>query len=360
MIPAWLAALLKQREDAVLVTVAHAEGSVPRKAGARMLVTSTNAPDNGFDSADTIGGGHLEWAACGFARQMLADPDAAQAVLKRFPLGPTLGQCCGGVVFLCFERIDSQARSDFARIAQRLGEGRTTRRLIPFDSPDAPSLLDQDGTRLDVPGQQAARATPLPRLHASLACDLLEQDARRWLHDLIAPGPARLFLFGAGHVGAAIVHAIAPLPCAITWVDQREHLFAATFPAGVTANVTVEATDSPESVVHAAPSGASYLVVTHSHALDQQLSEHILRRGDAGWFGLIGSRTKRVHFERRLLARGIAPERLARMVCPIGLPGISGKEPAVIAIAVAAQLLQVWERQQAAVPALDRAAKQRA
>ena len=74
----------------------------------------------------------------------------------------------------------------------------------------------------------------------------------------------------------------------------------------------------------------------------------MLRRERIGWFGLIGSATKRVQFERRLRQRGIPAPRLADMVCPIGIPGIAGKEPAVIAIAVAAQLLQVWQAMQAA------------
>jgi xanthine dehydrogenase accessory factor len=125
----------------------------------------------------------------------------------------------------------------------------------------------------------------------------------------------------------------------VTWVDERDDLF----PAVVPANVTIEATDTPEAMVDAAPSGASFLVMTHSHALDQRLAESILRRADVGWFGLIGSRTKRMQFEHRMRERGIAADRLAAMVCPIGIPGITGKEPATIAASVGAQLLLVWE-----------------
>jgi xanthine dehydrogenase accessory factor len=170
-----------------------------------------------------------------------------------------------------------------------------------------------------------------------------EQDGRRWLVDLVAAPRAHLVLFGAGHVGTAVVRALAELPCRVTWVDEREDLF----PSDVPANVTIEATDTPEAVVACAPQGASYLVMTHSHALDQQLSEAILSRPGVGWFGLIGSNTKRKQFEHRLKARGIDPARIEAMVCPIGLPGIAGKQPAVIAASVAAQLLQVWEAQAA-------------
>jgi xanthine dehydrogenase accessory factor len=147
-------------------------------------------------------------------------------------------------------------------------------------------------------------------------------------------------LFGAGHVGAAIVRLLADLPCRVTWVDEREDLF----PADVAPNVVVEATDVPEALVRTAPAGTSFLVMTHNHALDQRLTEEILRRpAHQDWFGLIGSETKRKQFEHRLRDRGMSRARLDDMVCPIGVPGIKGKEPAVIAVAVVAQLLMVWE-----------------
>jgi xanthine dehydrogenase accessory factor len=146
-------------------------------------------------------------------------------------------------------------------------------------------------------------------------------------------------LFGAGHVGAALVQALAPLPCHVTWVDEREDLFPAVLPA----NVTVEITDTPDAVAADAPAHAYFLVMTHSHALDQSLAEAILQRPALHWFGLIGSKTKRMLFEHRLAARGVPALRIAQMTCPIGLPGIAGKEPAVIAASVAAQLLQCWQ-----------------
>ncbi len=166
-----------------------------------------------------------------------------------------------------------------------------------------------------------------------------EQDGRRWLVDCIAAPRAHLVLFGAGHVGSAIIRALAHLPCSVTWVDEREDMFPNILPA----NVSIEATDTPETAVAEAPAGASFLVMTHSHALDQRLAEAIIARPDAGWFGLIGSNTKRKQFEHRLRARGADEARIAAMVCPIGLPGISNKAPAVIAASVCAQLLTVWE-----------------
>ncbi len=152
------------------------------------------------------------------------------------------------------------------------------------------------------------------------------------------PRPAPRFvlqLHGAGHVGQAIVHVLAGIPCRVTWVDGRD----AAFPPGLPTHVEARSTDSPDAEVEAAEPGTLFLVLTHSHDLDLRITEAILRRGDFGFLGLIGSATKRARFLHRFEARGIAPERLARLTCPIGLPGMAGKEPAVIAVAVVAQLL---------------------
>lgn len=270
----WLSALLAQTAPATLITVIEAHGSVPRKAGARMLVTAEA-------QFDTIGGGHLEHEACAMARAMLNhgnDGLVASAYRReRFALGPRLGQCCGGAVVLAFEVI----------------------------RPDQHDVIDALQREVDE-----------RRLH--------------W---------PQLMLFGAGHVGTALVRALDGLPCRVTWVDTRD----AQFPASVPGNTLIECTDTPEALIAAAPDGTSFLVMTHSHALDQHLTEHILKRPQTGWFGLIGSHTKRMQFERRLRERGIDADRIAALVCPIGLPGISGKEPAVIAASVTAQLLQVWQ-----------------
>jgi xanthine dehydrogenase accessory factor len=151
-----------------------------------------------------------------------------------------------------------------------------------------------------------------------------------------APLRFRLHLFGAGHVGRALVHALAGVPCEIVWVDERE----SEFPAGpLPAQVERVCVEPVEAEVAQGRPGDFYLVLTHSHALDLALAEAILRRGDFGWFGLIGSASKRARFEHRLAERGVPPEVIARMACPIGLPGITGKQPGVVALSVAAQLL---------------------
>jgi xanthine dehydrogenase accessory factor len=315
----------------VLVTVAAVEGSVPREPGAKMLVDVTR-------QWGTVGGGHLELRGAETARAMLKNGDTRR--LERFPLGPSLGQCCGGVVQLAFELLDcAHAKA----LATRPHED--SWRLVALDG--APELALYDARAQRILGGEAPSFTGSQGTHI-----MREPSGRRWLVDKIEAPKDHLMLFGAGHVGAAIVRALAELPCRVTWVDEREDLFPANLPA----NVAVEATDTPESLTEQAAPGTSFLVMTHSHALDQRLAEAILKRPSAGedWFGLIGSNTKRKQFEHRLRERGVTQARLDGMVCPIGVPGIEGKAPAVIAVAVAAQLLMVWEARTATIASTER------
>jgi len=252
----WLA----DGEPAVVVEVTEALGSAPREAGTRMLVSATRC-------AGTIGGGHLELKAIDRARRLLGGE--AVTPTAHYPLGPALGQCCGGAVTLTFARLDARWLGAWPKVA--------------------------------------------PRLH--------------------------LQLYGAGHVGRAIVQALAPLNVGVDWIDEREEEFPAdaVLPPGVR-KVCV---DTIEAEVETAPRGAYYLVLTHRHDLDLRIAEAILRRNDFAFFGLIGSKTKRQRFIHRFEQRGLLPEAIGRMTCPIGVPGIAGKEPEVIAAAVVAQLLQV-------------------
>ncbi len=154
------------------------------------------------------------------------------------------------------------------------------------------------------------------------------------------PLPAPRFtlqLYGAGHVGRAIVQLLRGIDCRVQWIDERESEFP---PDPLPPHIERVCVEPVEAEVAAAPPGASYLVLTHSHDLDMAIVYAILKRGDFGFLGLIGSATKRARFEARLRRRGIDEATLARMDCPIGLPGIGGKEPEIIAVAVVAQLLQ--------------------
>jgi len=163
-----------------------------------------------------------------------------------------------------------------------------------------------------------------------------------------------LQLYGAGHVGRAIVRALAPLNVRVAWIDERDDQFPPA--AEIPAHTRVIAVDAPEAEVDQAPKGAFFLVLTHRHDLDLRISTAILKRNDFAFFGLIGSKTKRARFIHRFEVMGLAPEAIARLTCPIGVPGVEGKEPEVIAASVVAQLLVASSRADLQTPASARSA----
>jgi xanthine dehydrogenase accessory factor len=274
--PAFVSPLIREflgrlaREPAVFVSVASTEGSAPREAGAWMAVFA-------HAQVGTIGGGHVEFEAITQARAHLAA--AAQPgdqLVRRFALGPALGQCCGGVMHLRFERVGAA---------------------------DAPALA----TRLG--GHWREQARPVA-------------------------------LFGGGHVGAALVRVLSALPFALRWIDSRDGVFPAQLPEGV----VCEHSDPVQAAVRDLAPQSRVLIMSFSHAEDLDIVAACLFRqreqGDLPYIGLIGSKTKWATFRRRLEARGFTEAELAHVTSPIGVPGITGKEPEVIAVAVAAQLLQ--------------------
>lgn len=304
----WLRALRDAQRagrPSVLVTVAATRGSTPREAGAHLLVTADG-------QADSLGGGHLEYRAIAIARSMLETGDRGRA-LQRFSLGASLGQCCGGAVQLLFERIESDAGWP-ARLEQRLQQGQSCLRRVAVDASDCVLLP--------------------PRAGDSTA--LVRTADGRFLHDVLRPWRHEVRVFGAGHVGAALVTLLSALDCRVLWVDEREDRLRQP-PPGVAVH------DDPPAAVADAPPGCCFVVMTHDHRLDLRLAEAILRRDDSYWFGLIGSRSKRARFEHRLRDKGLDPDSLKRMTCPIGIAGIHSKKPQAIALAVAAQLQQLFE-----------------
>jgi xanthine dehydrogenase accessory factor len=321
--PEWLQALRQQCGNglpSILVSVVDAQGSTPRAAGARMVVTSNN-------QIDTIGGGHLEWRAIEISQEMLRAPASKVApLLQRFPLGPSLGQCCGGAVQLLFEKIDADAGAAamIAALETAWAHGRDVWRMLPLETGGKALVMTTDA---ELP---AGTTTHLGKNTAGQPC----------LYDYCQGARPQVILFGAGHVGRAVATLLGGLPCRLLWVDQRDDYFPAELPA----NAEIEVNEHPEDIVGRAVPGTYYLVMTHSHAVDQVISERILKRNDAAWFGLIGSETKRNLFLKRLAQRGLSEQQLAAMTCPIGIGGINSKEPANIAVAVAAQLLQLWDK----------------
>ncbi len=227
----------------------------------------------------TIGGGHLEFEATAHARALLAGQVLPWA--RCFALGPALGQCCGGVVDLSFELL---------------------------------------------PAQPAA---------ARLAA----------LRERLAPAQAQLMpvaLFGGGHVGRAIIELLTRLPSRVQWFDSRDEVF----PPGLPAHVCAEHSEPVQAAVQDIAPGAQVLIMSFSHAEDLDvLAACLLRqrqKGDLPFIGLIGSKSKWASFRQRLQARGFEEAELAQVCCPIGMQGIAGKQPEVIAIAVVAQLLAQW------------------
>lgn len=347
-----LVELQRQSLPAVVVTIASVKGSAPRPPGTKMLVTADMV-------YGTIGGGHLEFTAIDIARRQLVGGASAQ--LQRFPLGASLGQCCGGVVNLLFEVIAGHA-AWVQRLAALRAQGgafvvvTTVASSLPIAVDDRAGSFPHDAKLFvtDHESDGTLGAADLDSAATSTARNLLTGDKRARLlsvgdaagavdtkgvpcfFDPIVPTDFNIVLFGAGHVGRALVNVLAGVPCRVTWIDTRDN----AFPPAVPGNVTIVCTDAPEAEIDAAVPGSYFLVMTHNHALDEQLSERILRGADFAYFGLIGSIPKRRQFERRLTARGIPAESLMGMVCPIGVGGIAGKEPGVIAIAVAAEVLQ--------------------
>lgn len=329
--------LLTNKNDVIRVVVAATRGSAPREAGASMLVYR-------HGTSGTLGGGHLEFKAIELARDLL-DQSGKLSHCQRFSLGAALGQCCGGIVDLWWERftaadlefvsaanIQMQQASQvvLATLAEDKHISRRTLFLSGVQHPDS------EFTELSSYAESLMRAAP-----DSSRTRLVSRDGDKVLLERLDREHTPLWIFGAGHVGQAIVSLLNDLPFDITWVDSR----AGAFPTDVYSGVTTLESEIPAAEVRYAPADAWFLVLTHDHDLDYAICQAILAHGASGFIGLIGSRTKAARFNHRLTRQGFQAERIT---CPIGIAGISGKEPATIAVAVVAQLLQECEAWQLA------------
>ncbi|WP_169543117.1 xanthine dehydrogenase accessory protein XdhC [Sneathiella aquimaris] len=310
----------KADEHSVLLTVAATQGSTPRETGASMLVTNDSVHG-------TIGGGELEYRAIAKAKEVLCS-EKPMAQLLDMPLGPELAQCCGGTVRLLVSPLQ---RSDQIWM-EALCQNMDNKVLVT-------NWADRSLTR-DVVTYTAGTQMP----HAALIEQCLTEhrskivtadDEAFTLIEPASPFRFHLTLFGAGHVGKAIVNALSPLPCKIDWVDERAEMFTSNLPA----NVKPIVVNDPSTAVLDMPKNGHCLILTHSHQQDLEICAKVLKRTDAGFVGLIGSDTKRAKFERRLKLRGVDEASLLALVCPIGITDLRGKAPAEIAISVCAELL---------------------
>lgn len=301
-------AALDQHGRAGMVTLAATRGSSPREAGARMIVYP-NATFSG-----TIGGGTLEWKAIAMAQAALANPNAAKAETRGFALGPELGQCCGGNVEVVVEIIEPNRRAEIAALAEREESGALTTRG---------RLVSDQGVIREIVEEGA-----LPPGAAAYAGGVLTEgfgDERR-----------PIVLFGAGHVGRALVMALAPLPFRVTWVDPRPE----AFPTHIPSNVAALQADDPATVLSSARDGTFVLAMTHSHPLDLAVAAAALADPRFPYVGVIGSKTKHARFASQLKDAGLPPARIADLVCPIGAGATHSKLPSVIAAMTVVELIE--------------------
>jgi xanthine dehydrogenase accessory factor len=284
---------LLANEDAVVVSIAATQGSAPREAGTWMAVFATKV-------VGTIGGGHVEFEAISEARELLkgsntsspsfprrrestAD-DKPKSYEKRYVLGPSLGQCCGGVMVIYYQKYSCSGSKD----------------------------------------KGCSQKMPINSVFAGISPLKLQNIA----------------LFGGGHVGKAIVNILSTLPMKVMWIDSRDEIFPNELPS----NVVCEHSDPVQAAVNDLAANSHVLIMSFSHAEDLDIVASCLLRqrekSDLPFIGLIGSKTKWATFRHRLEDRGFSEAELAHITCPIGVDGVKGKEPEVIAVGVAAQLLQ--------------------
>ena len=256
--------ILDSEGTVAVISIVKADGSTPRGVGTRMAVTKNGG------IIGTIGGGALEFAALNDAIRLMFET-GSDLHERDWPLGPDLGQCCGGRV-------------------------RTLTEI--FVAKDRPVLFQRGESE-------------------------------------IVEDRTDVMLFGAGHVGRAIALALAPLPFNLKWVDSR----ADAFPALIVQSARAIVSEAPAGEIIKTTSGTFVLIMTHSHSLDFEIVEAALKKTDLAYVGLIGSETKRIRFQNRLRSLAVNDKDIARLHCPIGTTGISGKEPSVIAASVAADLL---------------------
>ncbi len=305
------------------------EGSTPRGVGAAMIVS-------GQAVTGTVGGGALEYDAIAHARQLVETDATWLRDTKTYPLGPRLGQCCGGQVWLLFERYGADEIDIVSSFAD-VKKGYFVRPLVSGSTPV--HVVDVAGLSA-APGFVREQFQMLTA-HSDGRCKFANgagQD-ENWFLEPLSKKRLPIYLYGAGHVGREVVRVFEGLAVEIVWIDTDAERFPDCLPAHVKRLVIA----SPNDAVGLAPDDAFHVVMSYSHALDLEICHAVLKRGRFRYLGLIGSMTKRARFLKRLGALGVSEAMLCRLTCPIGAGGPSSKEPGVIAISLAAEILQLSE-----------------
>ncbi len=287
-------------KEIIRVLIVSTKGSTPRETGTRMLVW-----DKGQQG--TIGGGALEYKILNICRNRLADGNQNPHIISQ-PLGPGLGQCCGGHIKFVLE----------------------------YFNKDLLKSIKEKNLNQSVYSRPIEKGAGTKETYKYTQSEGLSVITKGWLSETLIEKKKQLWIFGSGHVGTAIVGLVSNLPSIeITWIDFHEERFPKQIPEGVNKIVA----PNPEQLTKYAPQDGLFLVLTHSHDLDLKIMEGLLRK-DFSYLGLIGSKTKWSRFQQRLVSLGLSQESLDKVKCPIGDREL-GKHPWQIAIGVSTELLKL-------------------
>ena len=306
----WIAAanhLLSEKQMIAHAIIISVRGSAPREIGANMLISDAQI-------WNTIGGGSLEFEVMRVARELIQKNNLKPTALYRkvinLALGPDMGQCCGGNVKVLLEIL---SRPDIDKLLKY------SDKALPLVHPL------KSGIPIEV-----SNSTDIRKFDNSLKNEFFVLPIEKKLDPL--------FIYGAGHVGRALVKIIDNLDFDIHWVDIDEK----RFPEGSAFNFSKVIALDPSLIASHAPNNAYHVIITHSHPLDEAICFALLSKNQFRFCGLIGSKTKNARFRSRLSKMGIIDEQLTRLTCPIGIDEINSKQPVKVAISIAAQLA-IWQ-----------------
>ena len=295
----WIEAITSlnaQAQGYVLVTVLETKGSSPRDTGTKMVVSAGK-------SYDTIGGGALEYQSIEIARELLGVAPSPEG--------------------------------------EGWGEGKELDSKVSFSSSYSSS-----------PHHSPLDKSPLPKergqKHQHTQTFNLGKDLKQCcggvvkvFFEVFPASNFNIVLFGAGHIGKSLIKILEEVDCQVSWFDSRQELFAKNSAPHIQTHIMTQ----PETAVESCKPNSYFLVMTHDHALDQQLCEAILSRGDSRYCGLIGSATKGLKFRQRLMEKNYTQQELEQLTCPVGLSSLKSKKPMEIAVSISAELLQLRDKQ---------------
>ncbi len=329
---------LKKHGALVRVTIVDKRGSAPREVGASMFVVINHI-------SGTVGGGSLEYEAILQARKLLAETIRSGQLwsreLKEYPLGPALGQCCGGSVKLLLEVFTKLEFKQLNPILETVDESPS----LFFRSMMSGTPLYFVNHLRDVESGSLTLNRVIGEIIGGIRpnkpCFVAEpKSASGWFIEPQRPSTVPLYLYGGGHVGREIARVVEGLPFDLHWVDFAKE----RFPETTTEFAKIIVTSEPQKLAADSKDGAFHLVMTHSHPVDLAICHSVLKENKFGFLGLIGSETKRARFIKRFRESGISEEVIERMICPIGIDIGGGRNPAIIAVSVAAQIIKELEQ----------------